>query len=140
MNLRKLFLKKLADDFCRNSSYTNFFERTFGQNILMGLEYAESSMSLSFARKAAICFCWGLFLAFPAALFSQTNYYAANGTEYAIAGQLPGDQVFPDVALNTSGGFVVWQANASDCTGWGMSATRVDSTFSPDSPGSDHKL
>ncbi len=87
-------------------------------------------MSLSFARKAAICFCWGLFLAVPAAVFAQTNYYTTNGTEYAVVGQLPGDQVWPDVAVNTNGGFVVWQDNATDGSGWGVSAQRLDGTLS----------
>lgn len=87
-------------------------------------------MSLSLARKAAICFCWGLFLAMPAAVFGQTNYYITNGVEYAIAGPLPGDQVWPDVALGTGGGFVVWQDNATDGSGWGVSAQRLDGTLS----------
>jgi len=87
-------------------------------------------MLLKFARRAAICFCWGLFLVLPAAIFSQTNFYTTNGTEYAVVGSLPGDQVFPDVALNSSGGFVVWQDNATDGSGWGVSARRVDSTLS----------
>jgi hypothetical protein len=43
---------------------------------------------------------------------------------------LPGDQVFPDAAVNTTGGFVVWQDNATDGNGWGVSARRVDSTLS----------
>ena len=81
--------------------------------------------SLLFARRAAICFCWGLALGIPAAVFAQTNYYTTNGTEYAIIGSLPGDQVFPDVALNSSGGFVVWQDNVTDGSGWGISATRL---------------
>ena len=87
-------------------------------------------MSLPFARKAAICFCQGLFLVFPAAVFAQTNYYATNGTEYAVVGSLPGDQVWPDVAVNTNGGFVVWQDNATDGSGWGVSATRMDRRLS----------
>jgi hypothetical protein len=85
---------------------------------------------LSFTRKTAVCFCWALFLSIPAAVLGQTNYYAANGTEYAIIGSLPGDQVWPDVAVTTSGGFVVWQDNATDGSGWGVSARRLDSTLS----------
>ena len=52
------------------------------------------------------------------------------GSEYAIIGQLPGDQVWPDVAVSTNGGFVVWQDNATDGSGWGVSATRLDGTLS----------
>ena len=88
-------------------------------------------MSFSlFVRRAAICFCWGLFLGIPAAGFAQTNYYTTNGTEYAIIGSLPGDQVFPDAAVTPSGGFVVWQDNITDGNGWGVSARRLDSTLS----------
>ena len=86
-------------------------------------------LSLS-ARRAAICFCWGLLLVLPGAVFAQTNYYTTNGTEYAIIGSMPGDQVLPDVALNSGGGFVVWQDNITDGSGWGVSAARLDSTLS----------
>ena len=84
-------------------------------------------MLLSFARRIALC-C-GLVVGIPGVVFGQANYYATNGTEYAI-GSLPGDQVFPDVALNSSGGFIVWQDNVTDGSGWGISATRLDSTLS----------
>ena len=90
-------------------------------------------MPLPLARRAvaiSICFCWGLFLAIPAAVFGQTNYYAAYGTEYPIIGSLPGDQVFPDVAVNTNGGYVVWQDNITDPVGEGISAMQVNSTLS----------
>jgi len=88
-------------------------------------------MSFSlFARRAAVCFCWGLFLGIPAAVFGQTNYYRTNGTEYAVVGSLPGDQVFPDVAVTPGGGFVVWQDNITDGDGWGVSAQRLDSMLS----------
>ena len=89
---------------------------------------------LLFNRRAAICFCWGLAVGIPAAVFAQTNYYTANGTEYAIIGSSPGDQIFPDAALTTNGGtnggFVVWQDNTTDGSGWGVSARRLDSTLS----------
>jgi len=91
----------------------------------------KSFMSLvSFARGVAICFCWGLLLSTPAAVLGQTNYYATNGTEYAIIGLLPGDQVWPGVAVTANGGFVVWQDNITDGSGWGVSARRLDSTLS----------
>ncbi|MGH7988655.1 MAG: hypothetical protein ACREDS_00465 [Limisphaerales bacterium] len=71
-----------------------------------------------------------MFLAIPAAVFAQTNYYTTNGTEYAMIGSLPGDQVFPDAAVGTNGGFVVWQDNITDGDGWGVSARQVDGTLS----------
>lgn len=108
-----------------------FFKRIFGQDALARLEYGKLFFMLSpFARRAAICFCRGLFLMIPAAVFAQTNYYTTNGTEYEVVGSLPGDQVFPDMALTPSGGFVVWQDNATDGSGWGVSARRVDGTLS----------
>jgi hypothetical protein len=115
----------------RAAGWKHFAKVIFGQSHCAGLTWHKSFMPLSrFARNAAICFCWGLLLALPAAVFGQTNYYTANGTEYAVIGSLPGDQVFPDAAVTTSGGFVVWQDNATDGSGWGVSARRLDSTLS----------
>ena len=85
---------------------------------------------LSFARRAVVCFCWVLTIGAPVVASAQTNYYRTNGTEYAIIGSLPGDQVYPDVAVTPTGGFVVWQDNATDGSGWGVSARRLDSTLS----------
>ena len=96
--------------------------------------------SLLFARRTAICFCWGLAIGIPAAVFAQANYYTANGTEYAIIGSLPGDQVFPDVALATNGGFVVWQDNITDGSGWGISATRLTPNVNADLTWADKKV
>lgn len=84
---------------------------------------------MSVARRVVVCLCWGLLLAVPA-IASPTNYYSANGTEYAVIGSLPGDQVFPDVAVTPGGGFVVWQDNITDGSGEGISARRLDSTLS----------
>ena len=64
-------------------------------------------------------------------VFGQTtNYYTTNGAEYAIVGSLPGDQVFPDVAVTTGDGFIVWQDNITDGDGWGISAMQLNSTLS----------
>ena len=61
---------------------------------------------------------------------SAQNIYTTNGTEYAVIGSLAGDQVYPDAAISTNGGFVVWQDNITDGDGWGISARRLDSTLS----------
>lgn len=100
------------------------------QNVPLCLNFAESYMPFSSARRAAIYFCWGLFLAMPSVAFTQTNYYITNGPNYSIIGSLPGDQLHPDVALNAQGGYVVWQDNVTDPTGEGISAMRLDSTLS----------
>ena len=107
-----------------------FGKRFFGQNARLRLESCKAFMLWLFsARRAAICLCWGLALAAPVAVFGQA-YYRTNGTEYAIVGSLPGDQVLPDVAVTPSGGFVVWQDNITDGSGWGVSARQLDSTLS----------
>jgi hypothetical protein len=130
MNLRSCN-ENLAAAVKRAAGWKHFAKVIFGQSHRAGLTWCKSFMPLSrFARNAAICFCWGSLLALPAAVFGQTNYYTANGTEYAVVGSLPGDQVFPDAALTTSGGFVVWQDNATDGSGWGVSARQLDSTLS----------
>ena len=85
-------------------------------------------MLLSFARKIALC-C-GLLVGIPGVVSGQTNYYAANGFEYAMAGSLPGDQVFPDAAVTPAGGFVVWQDNITDGDGLGISMMPVNGTLS----------
>jgi hypothetical protein len=74
--------------------------------------------------------CAGCLLAVSFAASAQTNYYGINGTEYAVIGSLPGDQVFPDAAISPAGGFVVWQDNITDGNGWGISARRLDTTLS----------
>jgi hypothetical protein len=118
---------QLLFQLCRTRSGESFF----GQNARLQLDSHKRFMLwLLFARRAAVCLCCGLFLGIPAAVFGQTNYYRTNGTEYAVVSSLPGDQVFPDVAITPDGGFVVWQDNITDSDGWGVSAQRLDSTLS----------
>lgn len=98
----------------------------FGQTRRGGVFSAPLMMSSS-VRLPALAVC-AVVLPFMAA--AQTNYYTPNGTEYAVVGSLPGDQVFPDAAISTTGGFLVWQDNITDGAGWGISARRLDSTLS----------
>jgi hypothetical protein len=60
---------------------------------------------------------------------AQTGYLP-NGTQYMLAGGLPGDQMKPRAALGSSGGFVVWQDDVTDGSGFGISARRIDPTLS----------
>jgi hypothetical protein len=62
----------------------------------------------------------------------QTNYIP-QGTEYPIAATnaVPGDQVYPSAAISTTSGYIVWQDNITDGSGWGISARRLDGTLSP---------
>src|SRR6185437_5515574 len=72
-----------------------------------------------------IVFLW-LFAGTTTAILAQ-NAYAPQGGEYPIAGSLPGDQVFPQIALGTNGGYLVWQDNVTDGDGLGISARRINS-------------
>ena len=88
-------------------------------------------MSLSkLACVFALLLGGAVLLAFPGRGWAQTNYYAADGTEYPVAGFLPGDQIYPDVAVSPAGGYVVWQDNVTDGSGWGVSAEHLNSTLS----------
>ena len=127
MNLRSR-IKGLSTDGCAGRIGPG--KIFFGQSVHAQLESARPFMFLSFARRAAIYLCLGLFLGLPAAVFGQANYYSRNGTEYSAIGALPGDQVFPDVAVTTTGGFMVWQDNITDGDGEGISARRLDGTLS----------
>ena len=71
----------------------------------------------------------GLLAAFPALVFGQTNYLGAN--EFPVGGGLPGDQVHPASAFGANGGFAVWDDNATDPFGQGVSAQRLNASLSP---------
>jgi hypothetical protein len=96
-----------------------------------GLSSSHIMKSLSVrALTGAVCLAWALVGGFVSSVSAQTNYYSPNGTEYPIVGSLLGDQMFPDAAISPTNGFVVWQDNATDGDGWGISARRLDSTLS----------
>lgn len=66
-----------------------------------------------------------------------TEAYAQNplsplAGEYGIIGTLPGDQVHSSVSFNSNGGWIVWQDNATDGDGMGISARRLNSSLSGD--------
>jgi hypothetical protein len=110
------------------SGSMRFVQTIFGQNTGQPLHLGKPFMLLSFLRKIALCGV--LIVGIPAAVFGQTNYFAANGSEYAIIGSLLGDQVLPDAAVTTNGGFIVWQDNITDGDGWGVSAMQLNGTLS----------
>lgn len=56
--------------------------------------------------------------------------FVNQGIEYPVAGTLANDQTYPDLALKTSGGFIVWQDKITDGSGQGVSAQRLDGNFS----------
>ena len=75
----------------------------------------------------------GVVLSLATALIAQLALAQVEplGSEYGISGPLVGDQVFPAVAVNTSGGYVVWQDVFTDGNGFGISARRLDSSLTP---------
>ena len=60
--------------------------------------------------------------------FAQTSA-SPQGFEYSPTGPIVGDQVFARVGINASGGYLVWQDNATDGKGLGIGARRLDSTL-----------
>lgn len=104
----------------------------FRQNRSTELHCSRRPMKSLSARvqKLTVCLGWVLTLVMVSSAPAQVNYYTTNGTEYSVIGSLPGDQVNPDVAVSTNGGFVVWQDNVTDGDSWGISARRLDTTLS----------
>ncbi len=62
-------------------------------------------------------------------LAGAQNAFSPGGYDYRIAGALPGDQVFPQVVVNTNGGYLVWQDNSLSTNGLRINAERLDSSF-----------
>lgn len=71
----------------------------------------------------------GLLWAFPAVVLSQTNGLTSG--DLPLTGSLGGDQVFPAVAFNATGGYLVWQDNATDPSGLGVSLRRLGPDLTP---------
>lgn len=53
------------------------------------------------------------------------------GSEYSLTGQVPGDQIWPRVALGPLGGYLVWHDNRTDGHGLGISARKLNNSLSP---------
>ena len=73
--------------------------------------------------------CCSLALLLSGAAWGQNAFTRQSG-EYSIAGSLAGDQVHPHLSIATSGGYLVWEDNITDGYGLGISAVRLDSSFS----------
>jgi hypothetical protein len=73
-------------------------------------------------------FALGSAVVLPSLGFAQS--FSPQGSEYSIAGSLSGDQTFPHVSINASGGYLVWQDNVTDRDGLGISARRISGNLS----------
>ena len=103
----------------------------FRQTRRHGLFYPRLKMhSFAHAGRPALFFVLAALCLMVFRVEAQTNFYAANGTEYAVIGALPGEQINPSVAVSTNGGYLVWQDNITDGDGWGISARKLDATLS----------
>lgn len=58
-------------------------------------------------------------------LVSGQSGFVPQGGEYPVAGLLRGDQVFLHASVRASGGYLVWQDNATDGDGSGISARQL---------------
>jgi hypothetical protein len=56
--------------------------------------------------------------------------FAPEGGEYPITGTLPGEQVYPQVSIKPSGGYLIWHDNITDGSGYGISARKLDGSLS----------
>src|SRR2546425_10840597 len=89
-----------------------------------GRHFPMSSLLSSCKRLfvvGSICGC--------AAVGLAGSLFSPQGGEYPIAGLLRGDQVLPSLSLGASGGYLVWQDNATDGDGLGISARRLDANL-----------
>ena len=57
--------------------------------------------------------------------------FIPQGGEYSLSGEVLGDQTRAAAAVTEEGGFVVWDDNASDDDGFGISVRRLDRNFAP---------
>jgi len=73
---------------------------------------------------------WACFLALPVMVSGQNNF-SPGGSDYFIAGHLPGDQTWPQAAIAPSGGYLVWQENAIDTNGLGIAAEALNANLTP---------
>lgn len=71
----------------------------------------------------------GLLLAGSGPVLAQ-RLATPQGSEYSPVGALLGDQVQPHAAIGPSGGYIVWQDNATDGDGLGLSARRLNANLS----------
>jgi hypothetical protein len=84
------------------------------------------SSLVSVCKRLAALACVGTF---PLLAQAQARFDVQGG-EYPIIGAVPGDQVFPQIALNASGGYLVWQDNSTDGDGYGISARHINRSLS----------
>lgn len=74
-----------------------------------------------------------LLAVFPSVVFGQVSL-VPQGSETAVVGGLPGDQVRAHLSLNQNGGYLIWEENGSKKTGLQIKAARLDAGFHGSTP------
>lgn len=82
-------------------------------------------MLLLLHRTRRIAVCAWLGVCIPIVVVGQ-NAFSPGGPEYKIVGSLPGDQTWPQAAINTNGGYLVWQDNSIGTNGLNIRAVRLN--------------
>ena len=57
--------------------------------------------------------------------------FQVKGEEYDLVPNLVGDQISSQSAISSGGGYLVWQDNATDEYGYGVSAVKMDTNSNP---------
>jgi len=79
--------------------------------------------------RARLAWAGGWLLA--AGLAAQASSgFGTQGGEYPIVGTQPGEQVYPQASVRAAGGYLVWQDNVTDGSGYGISARKLDGSLS----------
>ena len=85
------------------------------------------SLMLSAGRRYFYHFCAPLMLVGASA---QSSFSPQQG-EYSLGAGMVGEQVLASVDISASGGYAVWQDNATDGDGLGIAARALDNYLSP---------
>lgn len=125
--------------FCSNAvGKSNFPVRDRGKTLARsGKESVDNPLQVCYpfthlmalVSRAVAWLSFALMASLVGGVSAQSVFTPVAG-EYSPVGALPGDQVFPHAAVRPSGGFVVWQDNATDGDGWGLSAQALNGSLS----------
>ncbi len=107
--------------------------RSVSGQIKLGNLTNDVSMSTSYVQRIKIGSRWSdsLRMLLPGVLASfvglglLADALQPVGSDFLLTGHLPGDQLNPDAAANGNGGYLVWQDNATDAQGLGISARKI---------------
>jgi hypothetical protein len=103
--------------------------KSWTKNALEAKTERPMSPALHFTRGLVLS---ALLLALPTLTNGQGSFVPFGG-EYAISGQLNGDQTAPSLAIRSSGGWAVWQDPGIDGKGKGLGigGRRLDASLNP---------